>query len=154
LNVEIGFLADHSDLVSVIASWYYQEWGQIEPVFTPQCFELELCERLNRDRLPLTLVAFNDSIPVATASLKLKEMETHPEIQHWLGGVYTLPEYRRRGIGSQIVKHATTVARHLGVSVLYLYTRNSESLYAREGWVTIERPIYHERKVAIMKIEL
>lgn len=154
MNMEIGFLADHPDLTSVIASWYYQEWGQNGPVFTPQFFELELSERLNRDKLPLTLVAFNNSVPVATASLKLKEMETRPEIQHWLGGVYTLPEYRGRGIGSLIIEHAMAQARHLEVSELYLYTRSSESLYARLGWVTIERPLYHQRKVAIMKIVL
>ena len=150
-DIVIDYLANHPDLLADIASWFYNEWGHIKSDFTIQFFQDEFRERMNRDQLPLTLVAFLNDNPVATASLKLEEMDTHPQYLHWLGGVYTLPEYRHRGIGSQVLEYAASEAKRLGVRELYLYTRHLESLYARFGWAVIERPVYQGRPVAIMR---
>jgi GNAT superfamily N-acetyltransferase len=151
LKVDIGLLADHDDFVPILAQWFYQEWGWIVPTFTLQHFEEELRQRQNRDRLPLAVVAFCNGRPIATASLVLHEMETHLHYLHWIAGVYTLPEYRRRGIGSQLVEFAVAEAKHLEVRELYLYTRGSESLYASLGWEIIEEPMYQGRIVSIMR---
>lgn len=153
-DIIIDYLADHPDLLAVLASWFYAEWGHSKPDFTTQFFEDELRGRMNRDQLPLTLVAFLNDNPVATVSLLLEEMETHPQFLHWLGSVYTLPDYRHHGIGSQLLEHAASEAKRLGVRQLYLWTRHVESLYARFGWVVIQRPVYRGRPVAIMRRSL
>jgi putative hydrolase of the HAD superfamily len=151
VTVATRLLANHPELVSLLASWFYTEWGGGDPPFSLAEFEEQFRQRLNRDHLPLAMVALLGNTPVATASLKLREMDTHPQYTHWLGGVYTLPEHRRQGIGAQVIEATVAEARRLGVEDLYLYTRRSAALYARLGWQVIERPVYHGRSVAIMR---
>jgi len=150
-ELNIHLLADRPDWVPLLASWFYEEWGQNWPELTLLDYQDQFTSRLNRDRFPLAVVASLDGVPVATTSLKLHEMDIYPQYPHWLGGVYTLPEYRRRGFGAQTIEAAVQQAVRLGATELYLYTRHSMALYDRLGWVTIERPVYRGREVILMK---
>jgi len=99
-------------------------------------------------------VAFQGSEPVGSASLKMQEMDTHKHLLHWLGTVYVHPEYRRQGIGSQLVERAMAEAQRPGLSELYLYTVNRERMYARLEWRPVERTRYQEQQVLIMRRDL
>ena len=145
------YLADRADLIPTLAGWFYGEWGHNHPDLTPATIEVKLRQRLNRDRVPLVLVTLRDDSPIASASLKIQEMETHPQYMHWLGSVYVLPEFRGEGIGSNLVQYSVNEAKRLAVHDLYLYTRSHEKFYTHLGWKPIERPLYHGRKVVIMK---
>jgi putative hydrolase of the HAD superfamily len=81
-------------------------------------------------------------------------METHPQYLHWLGGVYVHPDFRGQGIGSQLVQYTANKANELKVKSLYLYTHKHVNFYAHLGWQVIEEPLYHGRKVSIMKRNL
>jgi N-acetylglutamate synthase-like GNAT family acetyltransferase len=81
-------------------------------------------------------------------------MSTHLHLDHWLGTVYVLPEYRRRGLGSEIVAAAVHLARTLEIKTLYLFTPDQERMYRRLGWIPIEFTRYDERNVVIMKRDL
>jgi predicted N-acetyltransferase YhbS len=153
MNVEISYLADCPDLVGLLATWFHREWGQRNPKLTVDFLAKELEERLNRNRVPLTLVAFSGGEPIGSASLKIREMEIYPQYQHWLGSVYVLPEHRNQGVGTQMVRQVIAEAKRLSVSELYLYTynRNREAFYARFGWQSLARPFYHGREVVVMK---
>ena len=153
-RLQVSLLADHADLIPEIAGWLYDEWGHTYPDGSPRLVEQTLMERCNRHSLPLALVGFHQEAPICTASLKIREMETHPHYEHWLGTVYTLPQHRRKGIGAQIVKAAEAEAENLGLRLLYLYTRHSEMFYARLGWEAIERPLYKGRPAIIMQRKL
>lgn len=145
------YLADRPELIPTLAEWFYKEWGYNFSDLTQAIIEDNLRERLNRDTIPLVLVLLRDDSPIASASLKIQEMETHPHYLHWLGSVYVLQEFRGVGIGSYLVKYTVDKAKQIGVGSLYLYTRSKENFYAGLGWHTIERPLYHGRWVAIMK---
>ena len=150
-NFHSAYLADHPDLIPSIAAWLYEEWGHTYPDGSPRHTEETLRERCQRSRLPLALVGFAGQEPMSTVSLKIREMETHPHFEHWLGTVYVLPHYRRQGYGAKIVIAAEQVACALGLEQLYLYTRHSETFYADLGWETIERPMYRQRPAIIMR---
>jgi GNAT superfamily N-acetyltransferase len=145
------YLADQPELVPILADWFYDEWGRRDPNNSWKKIRSILGEHLNRERVPLTIVLLRDSQPIASASLKKSEMETHPQFLHWLGGVFVHPEYRQQGIGSRIVEFAANEAKKLSVNELYLYTRSHERFYTRLGWQVIERPIYKDRNVIVMK---
>ena len=150
--IEIHYLADCPELIPVLAAWFFAEWGT--PDLSVERIERRLHERLNRDRLPLVLVGFHDQKPVASASLKIQELDIRPEYLHWLGSVYVRPEERYQGIGSYLVESAAQEAQRLGVEDLYLYTTYSERLYARLGWITLERVEHHGRSSVIMRYTL
>jgi GNAT superfamily N-acetyltransferase len=148
------FLADQPQLLPILAGWFYKEWGHHNPESTLASVEHELLGYLNTDRIPLTVARLRGGKPIASASLKIQEMATHPQYLHWLGGVYVHPQYREQGIGSQLVEYSAGLAQELNVSDLYLYTRSHEDFYNRLGWHVIERPVYKNRVVSIMNRNL
>ena len=153
VKVSIEYLADHPDAVAILAQWLFDEWGYRSPDGTIERMTEKLNKRLNRDRLPLALVAIRDAEPLGTVSLKLREVEIRPQYKHWLGTLYVHERHRSQGIGSLLVNAVAEVALRLDVDELYLYTRHreTEGLYARLGWVVVERPDIRGRPAVIMK---
>ena len=148
------YLADQPDLLPILADWFYNEWGRGDPKNSPESMRHILGDFLNRDQIPMTIVLLRDAKPIASTSLKFREMETHPQFLHWLGGVYVHPQYRNQGIGSQLVEYTTNEAKNLQVEDLYLYTRSHDTFYTRLGWQVIEKPLYDGRVTIIMKQNL
>jgi predicted N-acetyltransferase YhbS len=151
MELTFTYLADRPELISLLASWFYREWGHQNLMITLEMVERNLEKRLSRDRVPLTFIAFFGNEAIGSASLKIREMEIYPQFLHWLGSVYVIEGYRNQGVGGQIVQHSVSVAKKLAVKELYLYTRNHEKFYAKFGWQTIEKPVYHGREVVVMK---
>ncbi len=153
-TVDIRHLADCPETIPTLASWVFGQWGQqykLESVGV----QVELfANRTDRDKIPLSYVAFSGSEPVGTASLKIQEMTTHTHFLYWLGAVYVVGQFRGRGIGTELIARATDKARELGVETLYLHTPGKTVLYSRLGWQEIERSVYCGHEVVIMKKEL
>ena len=153
MKVDIEYLADHPDSIGILAGWLFDEWGHRSPDGTARGMVDTFKERLNRDKLPMALVALRENEPLGTVSLKLREVEIRPQYEHWLGALYVHEPHRGKGIGSLLIEAATKEANRLGISELYLYTRNweNERLYAKLGWTVVERLGYQGRSAVIMK---
>lgn len=154
VDFHIVYLADCPETIPTLARWFYEQWGHLVPERTIKQNEGQLWQRINRNKIPLTLVAFSGEQPVGSASLKIQEMDTHKHFINWLGNVYVLPEYRNRGIGSALVRRAVEEATRLSVKDLYLHTPDKENMYSRLGWTAIERTHYRGLDVVIMKRRL
>ena len=150
MSFAVDYLADHPALTPLLAAWFFDEWGGNNPDLTVDVLETAVKERLNREKAPLCLLAFLDGHPVATTAIKIREMETHPQYEHWLGNVYVVPAYRGQGIGSKLIHHTQNEAKRIGIRDLYLYTRDRETLYQRLGWEVLEKPQYRGRSATIM----
>ncbi len=153
MNIAVDYLADHPDVIPVIARWLFDEWGHRSPDGSIEGLVGDLRDRLQRDALPLALLAHEDKEPIGTVSLKIREVEVRPQYEHWLGALFVTEPRRRTGIGSLLVGAAADEARRLEISELYLYTRRRETerLYARLGWAEVERLEYRGRPAIIMK---
>lgn len=149
-TVKINYLADHPQHLPELAGWLYAEWGQEAGSIQDKLATLK--QRLNKDCLPLALVAVQGETLLGTASLRRQEVDIRPQYEVWLSTVYVHPPYRRRGIGEMLVRTATELAGRLGIPAVYLYTRQpaNEAWYARLGWEPVERPIYLGRPAVIM----
>jgi predicted N-acetyltransferase YhbS len=156
MTIEIEYLANHPHTLPKIASWLYQEWGYRSPDGAPSGMEEMLKTRLNRDWLPLALVALEGESPAGTVSLKLQELDARPQYPYWLGSLYVPPEFRRRGIGSKLVRAGEKAAGKIGIDCLYLYTRRTENeaLYASLGWAWVEELVYEDRSAVIMRKQI
>jgi len=82
MQIEIKYLADHPKLIPLLATWFHDEWGKNNPSLTVESIQRQIRERLNRDKLPLCMVGFAKSKPIATATLKIREMEIYPHLEH------------------------------------------------------------------------
>ena len=150
MRFTIEHLAAHPDVLPLLAEWLQVEWGDHTSVDE---MAHRLRKRLNTDRFPMALVALDDEHPLGTVSLKIQEMDIRPKYEHWLGTLYVHPDFRGVGIGSALVRAAEEQAQRLRTEHLYLYTRHAETetIYARLGWQTIEEPVYHGRPALIMR---
>jgi N-acetylglutamate synthase-like GNAT family acetyltransferase len=146
----IEYLADHPEAVPTLAEWQHREWGHLRPGDTVEQRQARLQGYCNRDRIPLTVVALENSNVLGSASLVPYDMETRMDLTPWLAGVFVGESYRRNGIGGALVRRIMMEAEKLHVSLLYLYTVHSETFYAGLGWVLHERTQYREQKVTIM----
>ena len=167
-NIAIDYLANAPEHVDELARLSWKEWQDIYEQ-RKQTLEDSLKnyrQRMNTDRLPLTLVAVRarhgQSLTgpavnrelVGMVSLKFHDMDTRPDLDPWLGGLLVLPEWRNRGVGTMLMHRATEKARRLNISRLYLWTHSAEALYHKLGWQVVERSDYFGKEAVVMQIDL
>jgi GNAT superfamily N-acetyltransferase len=148
--MRIEYLSDHREALPQLAEWQHAEWGHFRPGDTLEKRTARLWGYASSDRIPLTVVALEGNEVLGSASLIEHDMETRMELTPWLAGVFVGPEFRRRGIGAQLVRRIIAEAERLKVPLLYLYTVHSEKFYAALGWKFQERTSYREQGVVIM----
>lgn len=161
-TIAIDYLAHCPEFVDALARLSWKEWQDIyeQRKQTLEHSVKNYRERLNTDRLPLTLVAvrvgptINRRELVGMVSLKFHDMDTRPDLDPWLGGLFVLPEWRNRGVGTMLMRRATEEARRLNVPQLYLWTHTAERLYHKLGWQVVERANYFGKEAVVMQIDL
>jgi GNAT superfamily N-acetyltransferase len=151
--MKIQFLADRSDAVPTVADWYFKEWGYKEPGNSIAATCERLRGKLNREVLPIPLVAVDgDETILGCAQLKFHEMENvFPDRKFWLGGVYVSPQARGHGVASALVGRAAELAQNINLPGLWLQTEAIDGgLYSRLGWDIVEKVSYRGEEVTVM----
>lgn len=154
MSYSIDLLGHHPNLVALVARWHWDEWGADYVDSSLDEWTKRLATKTRTDGLPCSWIAFADAEPVGSVVLELDGVEPRPELKPDLAGLYVLPTYRNRGIGSALVRACAAGAREFSVFDLYLYTEGAETLYARLGWETFERSYFLGQPVAIMRKSL
>ena len=156
IAIAIDYLANCPEFVDALARLSWKEWQEI---YQQREQTLEDClknyqERMNSDRLPLTLVAVHSGELVGMVSLKYHDMDTRPDLDPWLGGLFVLPKWRNQGVGTTLMHRATEEARRLRVPRLCLWTHSAEARYRKLGWQVVERSDYFGKEAVVMQIDL
>lgn len=146
----IEYLQRHSAAIPVMAAWFHREWGHFYPERSLQDVEQLIAERTHTDRIPLTLVAYDDEELVGSVCLKQYDMDDRRDLTPWLAGLYVKASRRGEGIGRQLVAAIEQRARELGIETLYLFTPASEGFYRQLGWTWQEDVTYHGYAATIM----
>ena len=149
--VQIGYLADHPDLLPILREWFEREWADYYGPGGPGDAARDLAAYSGRDRLPIGLVAFRDGTPCGLAALKGESIDTHPHLGPWAAAGLVLPEYRRMGIGARLLAALESLAWELGYPATYTGTSTSASLMERSGWELVERLEYHGEDLGIYR---
>ena len=155
-DIHVDYLARHLESADKLAPYFYQEWREIYDARGQdyQAVAESFRSRANIDSLPLALVALHQNDVVGTASLKARDLEVRPELTPWLAGVFVLPDWRGKGIATQLIKRAMDEAKRLRLRDLYLWTPSAESLYRRLGWREVERLHYCNTDIVVMKLSM
>lgn len=146
---------DPNDAAAVeeIAGWYSTEWhSPIERSRT------RLANYPSADTLLHVVVRSNQQI-IAAGGIwtEVNLFNTHPKYRNlrpWISALYTLPEFRQRGIAQDLLSHLESRAKVMGYQTIFLYTSTAESLYKRNGWTELERIIYKGEDTVIMEKSL
>lgn len=153
--MKFAFLADRPEAIELVSHWYYEEWGWLNPKTTPEGISRKLSFSLNRDKVPLILLAIDQKIVVGAVELKYREMDVYPDKDYWLGGLYVVPGHRGCGIGKQLVGQAANLAHVLGIKKLHLQTEKLDGgIYACLGWRPYEQTNNRGVDVLVMERDL
>lgn len=153
-NVEIAYLADHADQVVTLAAALHAQDREYYGARTPVDVAADLTLSLQREALPLTLIALRDGVLLGAATLSYGSITTHAHLGPWLTAFYVRPEHRGRGIGAKLVAAIEAAAQRLGFAQLYAGSGRAASLFERAGWHVLERVSYHGEEVAILRRDL
>jgi GNAT superfamily N-acetyltransferase len=146
------YLADRPAALPLLAKWYDSEWGYLNPATSTERIAAKLSESMNRDAIPLVMLAVLGDEVIGSAELKYREMAIYPEKEHWLGGVFVVPEHRGRDVAAQLIDAVVNTARTLGVEVLHLQTERLDGgLYRKLGWQRTEQASYMGLEVLVMQ---
>jgi len=153
--MKIEFLKDNLKFIDKIAELMFKEWGHIRQGTTIERYYNYLNEKLNSDKIPLTLIAKseNDEL-LGFASLVTSDMEINKDLSPWISGVFVIPEYRRKGFGGLLVDKLEQIASDFGLEKLYLYTFDKEEFYSDLLWTKIKDEFYLNSKVSVMSKDL
>ncbi len=150
-DLEIALLADHPEAIAVVAEWFAREWGELGPEHDAAAYRRSLPTRADRDRPPICLLGLADGKPLATATLKFREIEYAADADFWLGSVYVREDARGRGYGRVIVAAAVSLATTKGFTPLYLYTPAKRALYEHLGWRIVGATVADGKPSTVMR---
>lgn len=151
------FLKDHPEWAPLVAEWSFSTWHNFYPEWTLESNIQRYYQHARKDReLPLTIVAVYDGKPVGMCSLR--ENNGYPSSQGpWLSSLFVVPDFRLKGIGKLLVQAVVDTAKNLHFKNIFLYTFNQTmpSWYENNfGWEVVEKDIFHEKPITIMKKSL
>lgn len=133
-NLKINYLADHPELVDQVAEWWQAEWSSDKSEAGFERQKQSILAKLNTDKAPFIMVARINGKFIASAALFLHDLDSRHDLSPWLSGVFTVPEYRGRGIAKTLMKKVLDTARKLGYDKIYLHTEHTAELYQKLGW--------------------
>ena len=151
--MQVVYLADCPQYITVLAKWCHEQWGYLNPNRTLAEVEINFSELLNLDRIPFALVVIDGGKAIAMASLDLQDMDVYPDLTPWLASVYVVPAHRKKGIGSKIVKAVLEKAKQHHVKKVYFFTMDQEHWYAKMGFQVLQKTNYHNEDVTVMVLD-
>jgi len=154
IPLKIRDLKDHPQEVQTIVKWTYDEWASFAGRTYEQIFH-SFRTGIEKEGLPISLIALYDNQPVGVANLREKDIiDFYPGTTPWICGVFVKDEARHRGIATALCKAFEQVAKKMGYSTLYLATEYENSLYHKMGYKTFHIYDHKGQILYVAKLEL
>lgn len=151
--MRVDHLADHPEWMHLIAFMHQLEMREASERDFNWSIQ-QFSQRMNRDSLPMTLVAVEDTIPVGSVTLLENQLESHSNLTPWIASLFVLAQYRGCGIGSRLMREAELFASSIGYNSIYLFTHTAKSYYEAKGWnaiATVDPPDVRHTSVVMLK---
>ncbi len=151
-QVTFDYLKNRPELIETCARWSFDQWGKFTSDKTLQDY-IASRKKYARydDKIPLTIIAFMDNVPVGMCSLS-QNRGICPDLTPWLATLYVDHLYQKRNIGTLLEQHMCEIARKLGYNKLYCFTSNKSAVpwYIKRGWGIRGKEIIHNHEVTVL----
>ncbi len=145
----IELLADHPEAAHTLADWFIAQWPKYYANDTHDSVVQQLSQDINRDRIPIRLVAFEDRQLAGCIVLRQFVVSSDPAYSPGLGGLYVHPPYRQRGIATQLVRAGMQLAADLGYAEIYATTSTARGILERLSWQLIKNITQHGEELGL-----
>lgn len=159
MGLHIALLKDCMHTIPTLVDWIYAEWCSYDSSLTKEKLLNGFKKRLNDDRIPFSIVALKNNLPIGIISLKFNDDQEFADLSHahpWLGSFQIIAEERNKGLGKELLQILKGIAFKLGYTTLFLYTSNPANInwYKKRGAAVIETRPFRDGMATIMQISL
>ena len=153
MDYEIALLIDRPSAIPRLAELFTDEWTPWYGSDGKGNARSDLVECMNRDRLPIAVVAENThGLVLGTAALKQESLGSEYGFSPWLAAVVVDPDFRDHGIGTSLIRTVEEHAEKLAFSEIYTSTDTAISIVERRGWECLDQTVQSLRgSVSIYK---
>ena len=153
---EIKFLVDCKQHIPSLAELWYEEISRhwVADASIEKAKD-RLIAHLNKEKMPMAIVALNNNIPIGMACLRETD-GIRPGVTPWLGSLVVDRKFRGKKIGEKLIEEIKSRARLFGHDTLYLlaFDPTIPDWYARLGWQSIGNDMLFNHRVAVMNISI
>jgi len=148
---EVLQLSDCTHHLETVGNWIFHQWWS-RRYDSPEVVLGWLRTHTQKDKVPFTLVALVNGIPVGSCSIIENDCVHRPQYAPWVAAVFVRPEMRHRGIASAMLQEATAVARRARVRGLYIDCLvETAPVYQKNGWMVYEREVGDKDSVVMLR---
>jgi len=116
--------------------------------------EQDFHSEASRDHLPARPVAFESGELAGTIVLREQGIETLPEYQPELGGLYVAKSHRGHGIGTELVRSGMELARDQGYEAVFVATVVAAGILESLGWKFIKTVNHRDGQLLLYRKNL
>lgn len=106
--------------------WFVAEWGEMN----------QFVDSNINFVIPAPLVALDGARLIGGLAFTGHPIPDDKNIGLWINALIVAPEYRKKGIGSQLISAAVVEAKRNNVKKLFVYT-HIPALYKSLGWIEL-----------------
>ncbi len=129
--MNIALLADHTEVLPILADWYVCEWEPYYGVDGPGDARADLESRCNRNTIPVGLVALDGNQVQGVVAL---DLDVATKLTPSVVGLLVAGEYRGQGVATRLLESAASLAGRHGYSRVYISTTVLGEHLLRTGW--------------------
>lgn len=138
MDVKIDHLFRHPRHLPLVAEWIYREFWADRPGYSPEFFAGLLRDAADPDRIPLSLLALSDGEPAGTINLIDNDDRSRPHLHPWLAALVVVPAFRKRGLGTLLVRSLLREAGRLGFREVF-FGSDIPAYYLKLGAEYVEK---------------
>jgi predicted N-acetyltransferase YhbS len=149
--MRIDFLKNHPHFTLRLAKLCGEEWRHLYSAWDHAEALREFASQRADGTLPVSLVALEENELLGMVSLIFDDLPGYEHLNPWLASLLVLPEQRKKGAGSRLVREAERLLVLNRVPRAYLFTESAGSFFENLGWYAIEKATCNKHPVAILK---
>jgi N-acetylglutamate synthase-like GNAT family acetyltransferase len=147
---QIADLAAAPHFFDTVAERIWREWHAPRGA-TLAALHARLGQNMTGAALPKAFVAHEGRTFLGTVSLIASDLDERPDLSPWVAALWVEPDAREKGVGADLLAHATSAALASRAADVYLCAREGvRAWYLKRGWRLIETNV-GPRQLSILR---